>query len=219
MHFVDLHTHKKNKTNHISIYNALDINEIPESKENFHVSAGLHPWFIKSELWQNNLNEYEKVISGKNIFAIGECGIDMTINIKTDIQKIIFNEHLLWAAKYNKTVIIHCVKAFNEVIAIKKKHNINQPCIIHGFNNNINIARQLINGGFYISFGAALLNNGSNASNAIKQIPVDRIFLETDDSDVSISDIYLQAAAALKKDIEELQKMIYNNFIKVFNLG
>jgi TatD DNase family protein len=216
MNYINIHTHNSKLREGIVIYNAMNINDIPKAKNNFYISTALHPWYLKPELWFNPLNDYEEIIAQDNIIAIGECGLDLTIKIKPDVQKTVFNKHLQWAEKYNKPVTIHCVKAFNEVIAMKKKANIKQPCIIHGFNNNLTIAKQLLTAGFYLSYGEALLHENSNAGQAIKQTPPERLFLETDESEKSISEIYSKAAELLEMDLELLKKQIEINFNHVF---
>lgn len=216
MNYINIHSHSLENRDGIVIYNALNLNNIPKTEENFYVSTALHPWYLKPELWNNNIKEYEEVIAEDNIIAIGECGIDLSINIKADVQKTIFTNHLQWADKYNKPLIIHCVKAHNEVISMKKKSNVKQACIIHGFNNNINIARQLLTAGFYLSFGDALLQNNSNAAAALKITPLERLFLETDESEHPISAIYEKAAILLNISKDELINQMNINFKKIF---
>lgn len=216
MNYINIHTHTINLRNGIIIYNAMNISDIPKVKDNFYISTALNPWYLKPDLWNNPLNDYEEAVSDEDIIAIGDCGIDMTVKIKADVQKTVFGKHLQWAEKYDKPLIIHCNNAFNEVIALKKKTNIKQACIIHGFTNNINIARQVLNADFYISYGEALLQNNSNAAQAIKITPLDRLFLETDESEHTIMEIYSKAAELLEIDIEVLKKQINDNFNKVF---
>lgn len=216
MNYINIHSHKLNNREGIVIYNAMNIYDIPKPEENFYISTALHPWYLKPELWMNPLNDYEAEIAQDQIFAIGECGMDLAIKIKADVQKTIFGKHLQWAEKYDKPLIIHCVKAFNEVIAMKKKANLKQACIIHCFNNNINIAKQLLNADFYLSFGEAIFQNNSNAALALKITPIDKLFLETDESELSIKEIYNKAAELLGMELELLVKQIDTNFKKVF---
>ncbi len=217
MEYINIHSHSKKNNDGIVIFNAMNINDIPRAEDNFYISTALHPWYLKPELWMNPLNDYEEEIAKDEIIAIGECGIDFSVKIKTKLQKTIFAKHLIWAEKYNKPLIIHCVKAFNEIIAMKKKANLKQVCIIHGFNNNINIARQLLNAGFFLSFGEELTYDDSNAKQIIKITPLDKLFLETDESELSIREIYAKAAEILEIEIDKLKNQISDNFKKVFN--
>jgi TatD DNase family protein len=90
------------------------------------------------------------------------------------------------------------------------------PVIVHGFNNNENIARVMVNEGFYFSFGKALLGYESNAEKALKNVGRKNFFLETDDSDISIKYIYKKASEILGIDENILQQQIQSNFETVF---
>jgi TatD DNase family protein len=92
------------------------------------------------------------------------------------------------------------------------------PVIIHGFNNNENIARVMVNEGFYFSFGKALLGYESNAAKAIKNVGRKNFFLETDDADISIKYIYKKASELLGIDEEIIKQQIQSNFENVFKV-
>ena len=94
--------------------------------------------------------------------------------------------------------------------------NVNVPMIVHGFNNNEQIAKELIKNGFYLSFGKALLQENSNATKAIQLSSIDSIFLETDDADISIKAIFEVASKLLNIEEPLLVQHIYSNFKKVF---
>jgi len=152
----------------------------------------------------------------KNCLAIGECGLDKRIEIPLPFQQMVFEKQLELAEQYQKPVIIHCVAAFNEVIAIKKKMNISVPMIIHGFSKNETIAQQLIDHGFYLSFGKYLIRNPELES-VFKSIPNNRLFLETDTIEEGIEEIYHLAAKYKQLSLNELQEIIESNFNTVFD--
>ncbi len=119
------------------------------------------------------------------------------------------------AQKYQKPVVIHCVGAFQEVIAIKKKLKITVPMILHGFSKNEQIANQLIRNGFYISFGKYLLQN-PELETVFKNMPNDKFFLETDTVEEGIQAVYALAANYKGITIEAIQKQVNSNFNAVF---
>jgi TatD DNase family protein len=90
--------------------------------------------------------------------------------------------------------------------------------IVHGFNNNENIARILVSQGLYFSFGKALLGYDSNAAKALKNVGRKNFFLETDDADISIKYIYRKASDLLGIEEEIIQQQIQSNFETVFKL-
>lgn len=177
------------------------------------ISMGIHPWYIKEERWKNELQIIEKNIHLPQIIAIGECGLDKRIDIPLDMQKKVFVEQLFLAEKYKKPVVLHCVAAYQEVIEIKKELKITVPLIIHGFSKNIQVAKSLLDQGFYLSFGKYLLRN-PELSGVFAKMPMDRIFLETDMMEESILDVYNKAEEILGFSIET---QIEQNFNQVFN--
>lgn len=211
MKYINLHTHHVSNANEeLSIYN-LDLNKNIVDK---YFSAGIHPWFIQ----ENNLNAQfcwvEKHLSNKKCLALGECGLDKNINIDVKLQKQIFLKQLEVNKSFNKPVIIHCVKSFQEIIFIRKAYNF--PFIIHGFNKKIELAQQLIKNNFLLSFGVVLLEN-VRLQEVFKAIPIENIFLETDNSDISIQKVYKKAADLKKINIEELILLLQKNFKREFN--
>ena len=151
----------------------------------------------------------------KNCLALGECGLDKRIETPLDLQQTVFEKQLILAEKHQKPVVIHCVAAFQEVIEIKKRLKITVPMLIHGFSKNEQVAKQLIEAGFYISFGKYLLLNPELES-VFKNIPNDRFFLETDTIEEGIREVYTLAAKYKELELNELQKIINRNFKKVF---
>jgi TatD DNase family protein len=115
-----------------------------------------------------------------------------------------------------KPVIIHCVRAFDELMSIKKKNNPQVPLIIHGYNNNQQIAQALVKQGFYLSLGTQLLNPSSNPAKNIKTIPLNRLFLETDDKNHTISSIFAVASSILNLQQTLLEDVIRENYEKIF---
>jgi TatD DNase family protein len=216
--YVDIHTHKPgNPPGAVSIFNFLIGREaagiIPDD---WVCSAGVHPWYIDEMAVDKHLAEVEELCAADRVIAIGETGLDRLTNAPMELQKIIFARHLDIAARSRKPVIVHCVKAHNELRAAYKAQKADIPLIIHGFNSNITIAEQMLKSGFFLSFGEALFMPNSNASSVITKIPEDRLFLETDDSERSIFDVYRKAAELRQTSIEHLRDVIAQNFKNCF---
>ena len=209
---IDIHSHQISEN---TIYNLM-IGDIGQyvNYQNQWLSISIHPWHIQD--WPIQLIEIERLAANKNVLAIGECGLDRLLELPIDQQLPIFEAQVLLAERHNKPVIIHCVKAHYELIAWKKSRQTTVPLIVHGFNNNIQILEQLLKNDFSISLGSALLKSNSNASKSIRYIPLNKLFLETDNSNVSIETIYEAAAQRLNCEIDILQKQISDNFAGKF---
>ncbi len=216
--YVDIHTHKPgNPPGAVSIFNIMIGREtaglLPDDRV---CSAGIHPWYIDEGLVEKHLNEVEELSAGNRIIAIGETGLDRLTDAPMGFQKMIFSRHLAIAAQSQKPVIVHCVKAHNELKAAYNADKSGIPLIIHGFNSSNAIAEQMLKIGFFLSFGEALFKPNSNASTVITNIPKDRLFLETDDSERSIFDMYRKAAELRQSSIEHLRGVIAQNFNNCF---
>lgn len=213
MQFLNFHTHRY--TNQPDVLEL--VNQYPQEFDEgipFY-SIGIHPWYIVEDRIDQDLTIIESKLKEDNCRAIGECGLDKRIQTPLHMQVYVFEKQLALAQKYKKPVVIHCVAAFQEVISIKKKLNISVPMIIHGFSKNEDVAKQLIDNDFYLSFGKYLLRNPELKS-VFQSVPNDRFFLETDTIEEGIKEVYALAAKYRNITIEELQEIIENNFHTVF---
>jgi len=213
MEFINIHTHYfSSDENILEIVNQYP-NEFDEAIPNF--SIGIHPWYIDKDRIDSDLKIIGGKLHQKNCLAIGECGLDKRIETPMDLQVQVFELQLALAEKYNKPVIIHCVAAFQEIIETKKRLKISVPMIIHGFSKNEQTAKQLIDNGFYLSFGKYLLRNPELES-VFKSVPNDRFFLETDTIEENIASVYAVAATYKNLQISDLQQQVKLNFITAF---
>ncbi len=209
--FINIHTHKPD-SEHLSILNVIFNSIWPENK---YYSCGIHPWKIDKSLIDSNLEQLINYCEQKKLLAIGEIGLDRTIQTPIETQKEVFIKQVQIANQYNLPIIIHCVKAWSDLLSIRKNTKKSTPWIFHGYTGNLQTANQLINAGCYFSFGSKLLVN-HKVQAIFKQVPINHIFLETDDSDTKIEDIYQKAAELYDICIEELKSNLYQNFITIF---
>lgn len=195
----DIHTHNKAANPTTAILNSSC--RLPDRL----ISTGIHPW----EITDNHEEQFAVVRETAeygNTIAIGECGLDFLKSTATpEVQEQIFIAHAKLAEEYKKPLIIHCVKAFDRLIALRKNFVPQQPWIIHGFRGKPQQTEQLIKAGFYISLGEHF-----NLESA-KSIPADKLFIESDESRLPIADIYAAIAAARGFTLEELAEQIERN--------
>jgi TatD DNase family protein len=213
MQFFNLHTHHfTNQSNLVELVNQYP-NEFNDSIPFY--TIGIHPWKIKEECVEKELVFLESKLSNDNCLAIGECGLDKRIAISLEIQIPVFEKQLKLAEHYKKPVIIHCVAAFQEVIEIKNRLTITVPIVIHGFSKNEQVAKQLLDNGFYLSFGKYLLRNPELES-VFKSVPNERFLLETDTCEETIESVYALAARYKQLTLGEMQQQVAKNFKKLF---
>lgn len=213
MKFYNLHTHKF--TNNPNVFEL--VNQYPwefdETIPNY--SIGIHPWYIDENRLATDLQVIEEKLKLSECLALGECGLDKRIEVPMALQIEVFQKQIALAEKYQKPLVLHLVAAFDELIEIKKRLKISVPIVIHGFSKSEQLAKQLIDNGFYLSFGKYLLRN-KEMETVFKSIPNDKFFLETDTIEETLEEVYQKAALCKTISLEELQKMVEKNWEKVF---
>jgi len=205
MDFLDFHHHKISKA---GIYNLNFGEQIP--KQTF--SVGLHPKDITKN-WRSDFETIKEISLSENCIAIGECGLDGLIDVDESLQTEIFKAHINWAEEIRKPVIIHCVRRFSQLLKFK---NAKAPLIIHGFNKKKNIADEMRNAGFFLSFGKAVSENLS-LQKIVADFPISKMFLETDDSDFDIVKLYEKTAEIKSVSIEQLKIQMWENLGNIIN--
>lgn len=200
MFYIDIHTHNIPADDRIAI-----VNSSTEHSDSLMRSAGMHPWDIQP-CPDEQINVIERASALASVVAIGECGIDKLkspASIKE--QKRVFEAQALIAEKSRKPLIIHCVKAQEEIIAIKRNIKPSTAWIIHGFRGKPEQAAQLLKEGFYLSYGEKF-----NAE-SLAATPPSRLFIESDTSSLPIKDIYKNVADILGISTEALATQIAEN--------
>lgn len=215
MKYINLHTHQF--TNDSTILEV--VNQYPWEFDNAipTYSVGIHPWYIDKNRLESDLKVIDEKLKEKECLALGECGLDKRIEISLEIQKEVFIKQILLAEKHQKPLILHCVAAFQEIIEIKKNLKVKVPMIIHGFSKNEQIAKQLMDNGFYISFGKYLIQK-TELKSVFQSIPNNRFFLETDTINEPLTKVYQLAADYKNIQLTEIIEIVKNNFTTVFKI-
>ena len=206
--FFNIHTH-------VSVHPESEIlslapEELSTGNRSFYASVGIHPWTLTEENADIQWETLHESIKDKRIVAIGECGLDKLKGPSMELQTAIFKQEATLAENCSLPLIIHCVKAFNELILLKKEISPCQPWIIHGFRGKLPLTLDCIRHGFYLSIGSRF------QADALKAIPLDRLFIETDESEESVRSIYQRIAEVKRISLEELAEAINKNVRKVF---
>lgn len=205
--FIDIHTHNPLSEDFCTFSVRLGIDQIPEGRR---YSAGVHPWDIEKVDWRRQI----ELLTTLDVVAIGECGLDYTISLDREVQKIVFQKHIDIAVERNLPLIIHSVKANAEVIEMLKKSVINNA-ILHSFIGSKEQAAEIIRRGWLLSFGLHSLRS-SRTMEIIKTAPISSILLESDENREGVSAIYYEVARLRNCTIEELKYNIRQNYIRIF---
>ncbi len=215
--FIDIHTHNRENHEEVITVQSLFLQNIELQNEITTLfSAGIHPWHATKFTIVEVSSMLEKLEKDKGLIAIGETGLDRFCKVDFQQQKLIFELHLEFAEKYRKPIIIHAVKTLNDLIIYLKRAKV--PFIFHGYQGSTDITKQLINFGCYFSLGKSVLSITPRFLEAIQIIPPKSLFLETDDSNTDIREIYLEVSKIRGISLEELKIQITENFTRLFEL-
>ena len=217
MNYIDIHTHTWQNDPEVTSV----VNIFPQEQDKLLLpalfSVGLHPWNILLSDPDEQMKLVQTSAMQTKVIAIGETGLDKTIVIPFNIQCSVFEKHLKLAEENKKAVIIHCVRSYSEMLAFRKKADLSVPWIFHWFNSTLQTAEALIHKNCYLSFGHMLFNEQSKAQQVFKELPLERVFFETDDAGYNIQAVYEYAALLRNIPVEQLKTRIMDNFVRCFN--
>jgi TatD DNase family protein len=211
MTYYNIHTHQvSGEPGVVEIVNVAVKNQADEMEECSarYRSYGIHPWYIYNV--EEQMEKLKTFVSLKETVAIGEAGLDKMAETNFELQEKAFRAQALLAESVKKPLIIHCVKAWQELLAVKKEIKPSMPWAVHGFRGKPELAVQLSEQGFYLSFGSQF-----NPA-AVPKVRPDFFLAETDDAGVKIQAIYRQIAAALALPVEITASKLAENATAVF---
>ena len=207
---VDIHTHRRPQVPGTAIVNCFPESFVPQTEGWY--SVGIHPWYIVS--FAASLNDskarFEELLDHPQVLAVGEAGLDKLAEAPLTLQIEVFEYQARLAEEADKPLIIHLVKAVDELLKLKQKIRPVKPWIIHGFRGKAALAEEYLRHGFYLSFGEKYQEE------ALCIMPSERLFIETDESTVSVDTLYARAAILRKTPLEELRRTIRKNVSEIF---
>lgn len=182
---VNIHSHQNIDTpeNTVLNLNLTAAEKVFNTNKSGYFSAGIHPWEA-NEFSNEKIILLEKIINDDRFVFIGECGLDKKCNIAYQQQLFVFRQQIELSESAKKPLLIHCVGYFNELFEIKKKLLPEQRWIIHGFRGKPQLAQQALQNGCSLSFGEHFNEE------SVKVTPIDKLFVETDESNINIDEIY-----------------------------
>lgn len=142
---------------------------------------GLHPCYVK-ENYKEELAIVNEQLSKGKFYAVGEIGLDYYWDLTFKEQQIAaFEQQIEWALQHKLPIIIHCRESLQDCIDIvKRKQNGTLKGIFHCFSGNEHEAMQIVELGMYLGIGGVLTFKNSKLPDAIKNISIDNMVLETD---------------------------------------
>ena len=208
--------------------------EIANKYEFIYATVGVSPNDIE-DLPTDYLQQIAEMAKDKKVVAIGEIGLDYYWNKENkDRQKQIFIEQIKLANKLNLPIVIHTREAIMDTIDILKNQiKCENKGIFHCCPFNIDLVREGLNLGYYISFcGPVTFKNSKNAETIVNTVPLEKMTIETDSPYLSPEPLrgtrndsrnlkyVAQKIADIKGiSVEEVAKQTYINAKKIFKIG
>lgn len=189
MKYIDFHTHHPAREGCFALQQDV-------------LTQGVHPW--------NATLESLAFVPLRDVWAIGESGLDKLCSTPMDVQQIVFLHQVALSEELAVPLLIHCVKAIDEVVTLRKRTGAKQPWIFHGFRGKPQQLRTLLDAGFFVSFGPYF------NTESLCLCPLDRMLLETDDADLDIVLHYRRVAEFRGITEAQLLEQMWSNAHRLF---
>lgn len=205
MMIVDAHTHNPQAQNALIACDPMEF--CPHEGRLY--SVGIHPWKT-ADVMADRLQALAAVARHEQVVAIGETGLDALRGAPLNVQWDIFNRHIELAEALGKTLIVHMVRTSQQVLKAWRESGRTVAWVIHGMRGKPQVARPLLDAGFYLSFGPRF--NPDTAAIT----PLEQMLIETDDSGQDINQVAEMVARARGLAVPQLLKAVTANASRLF---
>lgn len=213
--FIDFHTHRARHGQRADVLEVVS-SHLGDGKTGELYTLGSHPWLTPGLLAEEQLRAIEDaLLHDAHCIALGECGLDKFKGPAMSVQIAILEQLLDIADRLERSVVIHCVRAYDPLLKIKKNFSSIRHWAIHGYARHDVLARSLVDQGFYLSLSPET-NSRTGLLATLQTMPLDRLFLETDSAPAQdIIEVYNFTAELRGMDVAELKANISEN-CKIF---
>ena len=159
------------------------VKSVCEQHQGLHPAYGLHPYYLEQHREQQ-LAQLEQRIESTPAIAIGECGLDYHLeHLDRRQQQHYFTSQLDIAQRFDLPVVIHARKSTEDIIqAIRQRSGLKG--MIHSYSGSFEQAKQLVDLGFYLSFGGAITYpRATRLQRVVARLPLSSLLIETDAPD------------------------------------
>ena len=205
--------------------------EIANKYDNIYATVGISPNDLDSQI---DLEKIESLAQDKKVVAIGEIGLDYYWNKENkDLQKDIFVKQIEIANKMDLPISIHTREAVYDTLEVlKNRIKVKNSGIFHCCPLNIELIKEAVKLGFYISFsGNVTFKNSKNANKCIEAVPIDKLLIETDspymtpepyrgkrNNSIYVKLVAQKIAEVRNMELEDIAKITLENGKKVYKI-
>jgi len=212
---------------------------LAEQEPGIYYSLGVHPCWLTP--WHNTpvgqvmagwSADIDRHLQSPQCRALGETGLDKRIETSLAVQVDWFEWHLTLAQQHRRPLILHCVHAHAELLALLKRNKPVAGGVVHAFNGSYDIAREYWSLGIYLGIGGTITYARANKTrNAVQRMPLEALVLETDAPDMPLqgrqgqrnSPAFLTDVAAClaqlhNQSLAVIAQQTYSNSCRLFGL-
>ena len=204
--------------------------EFCQANQNCHFALGIHPYFLPNYA-AGDIEKLSELLAQNKAVAVGECGIDASIE-NIDLQQQIFEQHIVLANQFAKPMILHHRKSHHLILQSFKAIRPRFGGVVHAFSGSLQDAEKYLALGFKLGVGGTITyDRAKKTRDVIKQVPLEHLLLETDSPDMPVSGqqgkrnepMYLSKVLEVLSDLKGLDKaqvaeQTYLNTQRLFNL-
>ena len=217
----------------INAENQQDVIAIAEQHCNVHASVGVHPLYTKGEF--ASVESLSQLAKHPKVVAIGETGLDYFYDKESKKEQLsLFRTHVQAAVEVNLPLIIHTRDARQDTLDILSDEGAESVGgVLHCFTESLEMAEKAMEKGFYVSFsGIVTFNNADELREVAKNIPLDRILVETDspyltpkpyrgkpNSPMYVSEVAKLVADLRQMDYQEFCELTTENYLSLFKIN
>lgn len=204
----DIHTHRIDAREAVISVNPWEFNPV----EGLYYSVGIHPWQV-GRAAEADFDRLAECATSGNVLMIGECGIDKLRGGDLPMQMSVLERHIALSEQVCKPLVLHCVRASNELCRLRRVLRPRMPWVVHGFRGNARVASQLLDAGFYLSYGERF------NPEALAITPADHLLAETDESLLPIDEIHRRLAASRQIEVDEFVRNVEEVVKELLKVG
>ena len=201
--------------------------------QNVHLMMGLHPCYVKSETFKDELAFVKQELNKGTYAAVGEIGVDMYWDKSTlSIQQQAFQTQIQWAKQLGLPINIHCRDAFNEVFEVLEQEKSDELFgIFHCFTGDFNQAQRALNLNMKLGIGGVSTFKNGKIDQFLNEISLENIVLETDapylapvpyrgkrNESSYVALIATKLAAIYNVSVQEIAEQTTKNALNIFKL-
>lgn len=149
-------------------------------------ALGVHPWYV-GRLPETWLADLEESLAAHPDAPVGEVGLDgLRRDVPRDLQGRVLAVQLELAVRFSRPVVLHGARIWGDLAAALRPYAAKVPGFVaHGFGGSLDVLRDLLAMGGYISFAGSVCNPSAvHVRAAAAQVPADRLLIETDAPDI-----------------------------------